>query len=209
MPLFPLSAPALFPHSAAPLHVFEPRYRALVADALATDRRIGMATVRPEALAAMAGDPPLHAIGCAGLIAEHQRLEDGRALLLLQATARFRIVSEPARPAERLYRVAQVELLEDPLGDERAAHAQRAHALRELRELGRAGRLELDLARLEALNLARFSGEVSRALPLPPREKQALLEAPSLAARLEALAQSLAFYRALAERTASRGPTLH
>jgi hypothetical protein len=211
LPLFPLVAPALFPFCTAPLHVFEPRYRALAADALAGERRIGMATVRPEALGDMPGDPPLFAIGCVGFIAEHRLLPDGRYLMLLQATARFRILRELPRPRERLYRVAEVELLGEAAGDGARAAAQRAAVVAELRaimarEQAAAG---LDLARLEALDDGRFGCELAHALRLPGPEKQALLEAATAAERLERLAQTLAFYRALAPGARSSAPTLH
>ena len=211
MPLFPLAGPALFPHCEAPLHVFEPRYRALTADALAGERRIGMVTVRPEALADMSGDPPLFAIGCAGFVAEHRRLADGRYLILLQATARFRIEFEPERPRERLYRVAQVELLEEAPGDGALAALQRAEVLRELRAIGAAEGAEnsLDFTRLEGLDDGRFACEVAHGLRLPGPEKQALLEANSAAERLERAAQTLAFYRALAAGPALGVPTVH
>ena len=211
LPLFPLASPALFPHCAAPLHVFEPRYRALTADALAGERRIGMATVRPEALAEMPGDPRLFAIGCAGFIAEHQRLADGRYLILLQATARFRIAHEPARPSDRLYRIAEVELLGETAGDGALAAAQREAVMRELRAIvsaqGEAG--GVDLAHLDGLDDGRFACEVSHGLRLPAPEKQSLLEAETAAARLERLAQTLAFYRALGAGSPSGETTLH
>ena len=211
LPIFPLATPALFPHCAAPLHVFEPRYRALVADALAGERLVGMATVRPEAVAAMTGDPPLYPVGCAGFIAEHQRLADGRYLMLLQATSRFRIAAEAPRPSERLYRVAEVELIEDPLGDEATVLVQRAAAMQELRALAAAlgGETALDLDRLASESAPRFAGEVCSALRLPGAEKQALLEAGSAAERLERLAQTLSFYRALAATRGAGEATLH
>lgn len=210
--LFPLSSPALFPHCAAPLHVFEPRYRALTADALAGDCSIGMATVLPDALAGMAGDPPLFAIGCAGRIAEHERLPDGRTLMLLQATSRFRIVSEPPRPGDRLYRVAEVEWLGEGTGDAARTAMLRAEATEALaavlsREAKGAGP---DFDALKALDDERFACHVAHALRLPGREKQALLEASSTAERLEALVQTLAFHRAWASAAAGPGgPTLH
>jgi Lon protease-like protein len=199
LPLFPLAGPALFPHCTAPLHVFEPRYRALTADALAGERRIGMATVRPEALADMPGDPPLFAVGCAGFIAEHQRLPDGRYLILLQATARFRIAREAARPSDRLYRVADVELLGEAAGDGDLAAAQREAVMRELHAIAAAQGEEggADLGHLAALDDGRFACEVSHGLRLPGPEKQSLLEAETAAERLQLLAQTLAFYRAL------------
>lgn len=209
LPLFPLSSPALFPFCVAPLHVFEPRYRALTADALAGERRIGMATVKPDALRDMPGDPPLFAIGCAGFIAEHQRLADGRFLLRLQATARFRIVEEPQRPADRLYRVARVDWLEEPAGDGAAAATHRATALRELRALVAAEGAELDFDRLASLDDVRWACEISHALGLPGAEKQALLEAASAAERLDRIAQILAFHRAAASAPSEGGRSLH
>jgi Lon protease-like protein len=211
LPLFPLAGPALFPHCTAPLHVFEPRYRALTADALAGERRIGMVTVRPEALAELPGDPPLFAIGCAGAIAEHQRLADGRYLILLRATSRFRILREPARPSGRLYRVAEVELLGEAAGDGARAAAQRDAVMRELRAIAAATSAPsgLDLARFEALEDGRFACEVAHALRVPGPEKQALLEAETAADRLDRIAQTLAFYRALAASPAGGEPTLH
>lgn len=211
LPLFPLPAPALFPHCSAPLHVFEPRYRALTADALAGERRIGMATVRPEALDAMAGDPPVFEIGCAGLIAQHQRLPDGRYLIALQAIARFRIVREGPRPSDRLYRVAEVELLEEAAGEGPLAAGPREAVMRELRAVVAAGNAarSVDLARLEGLDDSRFGCEVAHALRLPGPEKQALLEASSAADRLARLAETLAFYRALGAAPPGGGSTVH
>ena len=211
LPIFPLAGPALFPHCAAPLHIFEPRYRAMIADAIAGERRIGMVTVRGEALREMAGDPPVYAIGCAGFIAEHQRLADGRYLIILQATSRFRIASEAARPLDRLYRVAQVELLGENAGDAARARAHRDEVLHELRALLGSADAQggLDLARIEPLELGRFAGEVCQALRLPGPEKQALLEAASTEERLERLAQTLSFYRTLSGAPGGDEPTLH
>lgn len=209
LPLFPLAGPALFPFCTAPLHVFEPRYRALTADALAGERRIGMATVRPDALADMPGDPPLFAVGCAGFIAEQERLPDGRYVLLLQATARFRIVREEPR-ASRPYRVAEVELLEERAGDGARAAAQRAAVLHELGAIAQAGGAAGNgLSRLEGLSDGHFACEIAQALRVPGPEKQALLEADTAAERLERIAQTLGFYRALAAAPGRGEPTLH
>jgi Lon protease-like protein len=201
--LFPLPTPVLFPGATAPLHVFEPRYRALVADALSGERRIGMATVRPEAVAEMAGDPPLFAVGCAGFIAEHRQLADGRYLILLQATARFRILAEPARPAERLYRVARIELLGETLGDRARVSELRERVAAQLAELGAREQGD-DFAELSRLEPERFASEVCQRVRLPALEKQALLEAASAEERLLRLAQTLDFY---GEARARAGPT--
>ena len=117
--LFPLANVVLFPRIHCPLHVFEPRYRQMTADAIDGARRIGMATVRPEHVSQMAGDPPLFSIGCAGTIQRAQRQDDGRYDIVLFGTQRFRIEHEIPRAGERLYRVARVELLEERFDEAR------------------------------------------------------------------------------------------
>jgi hypothetical protein len=211
LPLFPLENVVLLPDAAVPLHVFEPRYRQLTAAALAGDRRIGMIAVRPEHAHEMAGDPPLYEVGCAGFVAEHQRLPDGRYHLLLRGTHRFRILHELPRETERLYRIAETEPLTEALGEPARAARARERVIELLghlaeRTLGRG----VDGAQLRALELARFASGVSQSVRLPVREKQALLEAPSVAEQLERLADALDFQLALLERApASGSETVH
>lgn len=84
--IFPLPGALLFPGMHLPLHIFEPRYRALVSDAMARDRRIGM--IQPNG----GGDVPgLYALGCVGRIAEVEALDDGRYNLVLEGVALFQI----------------------------------------------------------------------------------------------------------------------
>ncbi len=184
----------------------------MVADALAGQRSIGMVTVRPEAADQMAGDPPIFPVGCAGFIAQHQRLADGRYLILLQSTARFRVLRELPRDGERRYRVAEIERLDEQDGDEARARLHREQVVRQLREIFERDAersAEIDLGRLDGLGLGPFASELSQALRLPALEKQALLEAASAEERLERLAQTLAFYRALAAEPRDRGRSLH
>jgi Lon protease-like protein len=137
LPLFPLSQVVLFPRTQVPLHVFEARYRQMTEAALSGDRRIGMVAIRPEHVDAIAGDPPLYPVGCAGEITRFERLGDGRYHLLLEGTQRFRIQGEPPRSPPRLYRIAEVELLEDPLPPEQTNRvaALRYRALEFLEDL--------------------------------------------------------------------------
>lgn len=213
LPLFPLADVVLLPAGEVTLHVFEPRYRQLTEAALAGERRIGMIAVRPEAADAMAGDPPLYAIGCAGLVSEHQRLADGRFHILLRATERFRVLRELPREPGRLYRIAEVELLSELSGDEAAAAraAERIAALLgELAErtLGAAYRPDADA--LRRLGAAELVAGVARSVRLPALEKQSLLEAETVAERVERLAAALDFHLALREGGARGGPeTLH
>jgi uncharacterized protein len=133
-PLFPLPDVVHFPHLLLPLHIFEPRYREMVADALAGDRLIAMALLKPG-WTTTEGSPPIHDVVCLGRITGDQQTEDGRYYLVLQGLSRARILREEAD--EQAYRVAQLELrpdLENPFSPAAAA-AQRRRLLLAFRSL--------------------------------------------------------------------------
>lgn len=109
--LFPLPNLVMFPHVLQPLHVFEPRYREMVEEALAGDRLLAMAVLSPGWETDYEGRPPIQPVVCLGRIATHQRLEDGRINLLLAGLRRARLLEE--LPPQKLFREAQVELLDD------------------------------------------------------------------------------------------------
>src|ERR1700752_3118620 len=90
--LFPLPNLVLFPSLLQALHIFEPRYRQMTADALAGDRLIAMVLLRPGWEADYDGRPPVHEVACLGRIAAEQRLPDGRFNLQLRGLSRARIV---------------------------------------------------------------------------------------------------------------------
>jgi Lon protease-like protein len=194
--LFPLSTVVLFPHVKTPLHIFEPRYRQMTEQALAGDRRIGMVVVRPEHLDAIAGDPPLFAVGCEGVISDSKLLPDGRFDIVLLGTRRFRIAHEIAREAGRLYRSAEVEPLEDAFDP---AEQARVVALRH-RTIELASELihapALTAAAFRDLDDVTFVNAFSHAFSLPPAEKQSLLEAGSIPERYERLVSTLGFHAA-------------
>jgi Lon protease-like protein len=198
LPLFPLAEVVLFPRVRAPLHVFEPRYRQVMAAALAGDRAIGMAVVRPEHAAAMAGDPPIFEVGCAGFVEAWERLADGRYNLVLRGTERFRVLRERPRGPERLYRVAEVELLAELLPrpeDASALDAARHRVLERVEQLAaRTGGGALPLSHLLALDHETFANALCQTLALPADEKQGLLEAPGPLRRLELLEGILHFH---------------
>jgi Lon protease-like protein len=199
LPIFPLSNVVLFPHLQVPLHLFEPRYRAMVRDALDGPRRIGMVVVRPEHVAEMAGDPPVFPVGCAGTIQRHEKLPDGRYNIVLAGTGRFRILEEAPRAAGRAYRTARVELLDDPLEgrDTPRVAALRSRVAELVMELirrtapNRAGALPANF--LRDLDDAPFVNALCNALAFDPSEKQGLLEAESSPLRYERLAGLLSF----------------
>lgn len=108
VPLFPLPNVVLFPRAVLPLHVFEPRYRRMTADALAGDKRIAMALLRDDWQANYHGTPRIHEIVCVGRIVRSEVLKDGRYNLLLQGETRGRVLDENRMLA---YRRAEIEPL--------------------------------------------------------------------------------------------------
>jgi hypothetical protein len=197
IPIFPLSTVVIFPGADCPLHIFEPRYRQMTREARAGAGLIGMVTVRPEHAGELAGDPAVFPIGCAGRIVRCEELPDGRFNVVLRGLWRFRIAAEPGRPAERLYRSALV----DPL-PEATADPERVRGLRE--RVGQAfGRLvalvaperakELGPRLVAGVDDAGFVSALVQILNLPTLERQSLLEANGVGARLEALEAILRF----------------
>src|SRR5438067_565541 len=109
--LFPLPNLVLFPSVIQPLHIFEPRYRQMMLDALDDDRLLALVLLQPGWEEDYHLRPPIHSIACLGAIANEERLADGRYNLLLHGLRRVRIVEE--LPEQKLYRCARVELLQE------------------------------------------------------------------------------------------------
>src|SRR5207247_5756223 len=124
LPIFPLPDVTFFPHTLLPLHVFEARYRAMVMDALARDRRLAVVRLRPGFEAAYAGKPAVRAVAGAGEIVSWERLATGRYNILVKGEWRVRIESE--RPSDTLYRIVTAQQLDDiePTTDASAALAR-------------------------------------------------------------------------------------
>jgi uncharacterized protein len=116
IPLFPLDNLPVLPNRPRLLHIFEPRYRTMMADALKGDRVIGMVQLKPGYEADYEGRPPIFDIGCAGVIKSYELLEDGRYNLVLMGLVRFRVLSEDQ---SRPYRVARVQPLPEVEPDAR------------------------------------------------------------------------------------------
>ncbi len=114
IPIFPLPNVVLFPNVFLPLHIFEPRYRQMVDDALNDDRIIGMVLLRPGWEANYDGRPPVYPIGCAGVITHAERLPDGRFNIVLRGMEKFRITGEDSA---KLYRQALVEPVPEAAAD--------------------------------------------------------------------------------------------
>lgn len=183
--IFPLSGALLFPGLHLPLHIFEPRYRALVTDALARDRRIGMIQPqRPEEGA------PLFHIGCLGRIDEVEALDDGRFNIVLEGEARFRILRE--LDVTTPFRQVEADLLEERDGV--LAPVERALFEREARRFADAQGYQVDWESLTRLDDQTLIDAAAQIVPFDAAAKQALLEANSLQDRCELLVQLLQFF---------------
>jgi Lon protease-like protein len=189
--LFPLPNAVIFPRVSLPLHIFEPRYREMVADVRAGDGWIGMVLLHPRGVAGPKGAPPILNVGCAGKIRRFDLLPDGRSNLMLEGLRRFHIEEE--EPG-RVYRRARV----DWLGSDEAECT-----LAGLPE-GLVSEVEV-LLRREGRN---FKGPLIEHLPGDPAllvntlcfaldfamvEKAALLECGGVAARAERLLELVRF----------------
>ena len=184
--IFPLPGAILFPGLQLPLHIFEPRYRALVKDALARDRRIGM--IQPQRAQEGA---PLYQIGCLGKIEEVEALDDGRFNLILKGEARFRLVRE--LDAATPFRQIEAELI----GEEdfpALSPVERAGFEREARRFADAQGYAVDWEAVTRLDDQSLIDGTSQIVPFDIAAKQALLEAPGLAARCELLIQLMQFF---------------
>jgi len=192
IPVFPLPNVVLFPNVFLPLHIFEPRYRQMVSDALAGDRIIGMVLLRPGYRADYEGRPPVYPVGTAGVITHSEALPDGRFNIVLRGIEKFRIAGEDAG---RAYRLARIEPLpESAVADRDALRVER-------RRLETALRSSIDLHGVErAGNDPRFPSAIGDAdlvnalaqyLALEPLERQALLERDGVLARARGLSELL------------------
>lgn len=189
--IFPLPGALLYPGLALPLHIFEPRYRALVSDALARDRRIGMIQPRTSQISTGAEEgAPLFAIGCLGKIGEVEALEDGRFNIVLEGEARFRVVRE--LDVTTPFRQVEAVLLADQ--DTALAPVERAGFEREARRFADAQGYRVDWDQVTRLDDASLIDGVSQIAPFDPAAKQALLEADTLSARCELLIQLMQFF---------------
>jgi Lon protease-like protein len=203
IPIFPLAGALLFPRAQLPLHIFEPRYREMVRDAIDGPGQIGM--VQPSG----AGDdkPPVYEVGCLGEIAGVEELEDGRFNIVLLGSSRFRLLGEADLGTP--YRNADVDPAAfddsdpDPLG-----LVQRAEVEREARRLGDALGLVVDWAAVSRLDDEMLVNAIAQVAPFDVGAKQALLESESLAGRADLLVQLMQFQRMAVTGGVDVEPTL-
>jgi len=205
LPIFPLPNVVLFPHVFLPLHIFEPRYREMVRDAVDGDGRI--AIVQPQLVETAEGkEPPLYSVGCVGEIVGLEELEDGRFNIVLNGANRFRLMSEidlgtPYRNAD--LDVGAFDDREPPP----LPMAERAEVEREARRLGDALGLAVDWSAVSRLDDELLVNAIAQVAPFDVSAKQALLESESLESRADLLVQLMQFLR-LSQGGAELQPTL-
>lgn len=191
LPIFPLPDVTFFPNTLMPLHVFEPRYRAMIMDVLARDRRLAVVKLMPGFEASYAGKPAVHAVAGAGEIVSWERLATGRYNILVKGDARIRIESE--RPSDTLYRIVTAQKLDDvaPATDVSAALARIRDACgRLLQALDRPPDL-LDTALAEGQAAGVIADRIAAAVVPDAALRQELLEMLDVARRLARLGDAL------------------
>jgi uncharacterized protein len=204
VPLFPLPGAILFPRSQLPLHIFEPRYREMVRDAVDGADRIAM--IQPHRLDDD-NRAPLYGVGCVGEIVGLEELEDGRFNIVLLGSNRFRLVKETE--VDTPYRCAEVDI--EAFDDEEPpplALAERAEVEREARRLGDAMGLAVDWNAVNRLDDEMLVNAIAQVAPFDVGAKQALLEQPELTGRADLLVQLMQFHRAAVSGGAEIEPTI-
>ena len=192
VPIFPLPGALLLPRSRLPLHLFEPRYLAMLDDALKTPERV-IAMIQPNRVPDGCDDA-LYSIGCAGRITQFSETEDGRYMITLSGLSRFRIAEEidgftPYRRA----RVSWAGFERDLGPPDVDVHFQRGPFLDILGRYFAARELQTDWESLKEADDELLINSLSMLLGFEPEDKQALLEAPSLSTRRETLVTLIEF----------------
>jgi Lon protease-like protein len=204
VPLFPLPGAILFPRSQLPLHIFEPRYREMVRDAIDGPGRIAM--IQPYRLDDD-NKAPLYGVGCVGELVGVEELDDGRYNIVLHGSNRFRLIQET--DADAAYRCAEVDIAAfDDEEPEPLALVQRAEVEREARRLGDALGLAVDWAAVARLDDEMLVNAIAQVAPFDVGAKQALLEETTLDGRADLLVQLMQFHRMAVTGGVEVEPTL-
>ncbi|MDF3062683.1 MAG: peptidase lon domain protein [Microvirga sp.] len=208
IPVFPLAGALLLPRGQMPLNIFEPRYLAMVDEALRTNRLVGM--IQPE----LEGGgtplvPKLYPVGCAGRLTQLAETGDGRYLITLTGIARFRVEAEVATTtAYRLCRVSFAPFATDFVARAGEDAVDRAAVLKALGDFVRASDLKIDWQAIKQAPNEALVNALSMMSPFGPKEKQALLEAPDLKSRAEVLVAITEIELARARAGGGAEPTL-
>jgi uncharacterized protein len=206
IPIFPLPNVVLFPNVFLPLHIFEPRYRQMVADALEGDRIIGMVLLRPGYESNYEGRPPIYPVGCAGVITHAEPLPEGRYNIVLRGLEKFRVTGEDR---SKPYRLAGVEPLPEQIAvadrDAVRKHRTRLEALLAA-AIERSG---ADPKFPPAVPDEDLVNALAQYLQLEPLERQALLERQGVLDRCRGLIELLEMKTMTPWGTTWKGRSVH
>jgi Lon protease-like protein len=188
IPLFPLPQTVFYPNTVLPLHIFEPRYRQMVADALENGRKIGMILLKPGWEDNYYAAPATVAVGCVGEIENHTRLEDGKYNMALKGLSRFKIVGETeGKP----YRLATIELLPE-INDQSLTGSPSSrkeelirHCHEYIRLLPSGERFKKEMRLSTCTTLGHLTDQIAYQLNLTVEQKQKLLEKQDVLSRTE------------------------
>jgi Lon protease-like protein len=187
-----------------PLHIFEPRYREMVKDAIDGPARIAM--IQPHRLDDD-NQAPLYSAGCVGELVGIEELDDGRFNIVLHGSNRFRLVREVTEDSP--YRCAEVDIAAfDDDEPPPLALVQRAEVEREARRLGDAMGLAVDWDAVARLDDEMLVNAIAQVAPFDVGAKQALLEQPNLDGRADLLVQLMQFHRAAVTGGVEVEPTI-
>jgi uncharacterized protein len=185
--VFPLAGAILLPGMQLPLHIFEPRYRALVGDALARDRMIGM--IQPSG---RGQNPELFGVGCLGRIGDVEAMEDGRYNIVLEGLQRFTVLRE--LEVTTAFRQVEAELWEEDELGEILSIAERGALELESRAFADAQGYAVDWDAVSQLDDFSLVNAIAQIAPFDSAAKQALLEAKGLSMRSELIIQLMQFF---------------
>jgi len=188
LPLFPLPDLVFFPNTRLPLHVFEPRYRKMVSDALESDQRFGIVLLRPGWQADYHGAPAIHRCGTLGTIEQVVTLEDGRYNLLVRGDVRFRIVDEVTRDP---YRTARVVAQPQFTAASEDAYAQREWLAGLAKQYLHYLPNQMPVPEIETVGLEALTNALIMSLNVESEEKQKLLEIDDMIERAEQIGSEL------------------
>jgi Lon protease-like protein len=185
--IFPLSGAIIFPSMQLPLHIFEPRYRDLVSDSLARDRKIGI--IQPKG---QGNQPPLFNIGCLARIHDVEALDDGRYNIILEGVQRFSVINE--LNVTTSFRQVEAELWDEDEMSEALSLAERASIEIESRRFADSQGYSVDRAAVSQLDDYSLVNAIAQIAPFDFAAKQALLEARGLSDRAAIIVQLMQFF---------------
>jgi Lon protease-like protein len=188
LPLFPLPNLVFFPRTRLPLHIFEPRYRQMIADAVASDQRFGIILLKPGWEKDYFGAPPVYACGTLSQIEQAVPLDDGRFNILVRGEVRFRIVGEVTKEP---YRMARVIVQPEQQRDVSSAYAQRTWLAELSQQYLEHLPDQVAVPEIETVGLEALTNALIMSLNLEVAEKQRLLEIDDLILRAEEVGKDL------------------